>query len=405
MTTPDVLFIGGGLIGLASAWQLARAGVQVTVVDPQPGRGASNVAAGMLAPVTEVVYGEEGRLAFNIAAARRWPSFATELTNATGHDIGYRDTGTLLVGFDDDDATALGDLHAFHTELGLEVARLRGREARARESMLSPRVRVGLVAGEDHRTDPRATVAALLEACNAVGVTIDRRQVARLDHDHRRVTGVTTADGEVLPAGQVLLAAGAWSATIEGLPDEDRPPVRPLKGQVLHLRDPSGQQVLATTVRGLVRHRSVYLVPRDDGELLIGASQEERGFETYVRAGATRELLDDAARIVPGVDELELTETIAGLRPTTPDNAPVIGHGSLEGLLLATGHHRNGVLLTAITADAVTALATGAEPDPVLSVASPDRPALKTREGRHDRPHSGLETLLAENRGTTGGVR
>lgn len=405
MTAPDVLFIGGGLIGLASAWRLAQAGAQVTVVDPEPGRGASHVAAGMIAPVTEVVYGEEDRLAFNIAAARRWPSFAAELTEATGHDIGYRETGTLLVGFDDDDVAALRDLHAFHTELGLDVTRLSGRDARAREGMLGPRVRVGLLAGEDHRTDPRATVAALLDACHAAGVTIDRRQVARLDHDTRRVTGVTTTDGEVLPSDQVVLAAGAWSATIEGLPDEARPPVRPLKGQVLHLRDPRGHQVLATTVRGLVRHRSVYLVPRDDGQLLVGASQEERGFETSIRAGATRELLDDAARIVPGVDELELTETIAGLRPTTPDNAPVIGHGPLAGLLLATGHHRNGVLLTAITADAVATLATGGEPDPVLAVAAPDRPALQARGDRHDRPHSGLQTLLAENRGTNGGAR
>ena len=404
MSSPDVLFIGGGLIGLASAWQLARAGASVTVVDPQPGRGASHVAAGMLAPVTEVVYGEEDRVAFNIAAARRWPSFAAELTEATGHDIGYRATGTLLVGFDDDDAAALRDLHAFHTELGLEVSQLRGRDARAREPMLSPRVRVGLVAGEDHRADPRATVAALLEACDAVGVTIDRRKVARLDHDGQRVAGVTTTDGEVVTADQVVLAAGAWSATIDGLPDGDRPPVRPLKGQVLHLRDPGGRQVLATTVRGLVRHRSIYLVPRDDGELLVGASQEERGFDTSVLAGATRELLDDATRIVPGVDELELTETIAGLRPTTPDNAPVIGHGSLEGLLLATGHHRNGVLLTAITADAVAELATGGEPDPVLAVASPERSALRARGERPDRPHSGLDALVADNRGTGGGT-
>ena len=285
--------------------------------------------------------------------------------------MGYRATGTLLVGFDRDDVAALSDLHAFQAELGLEVEQLRSREARAREPMLSPRVRVGLLAAEDHRVEPRACVAALLRACADAGVVLDHRKVARIEQQRGRVTGVLTADGERHHAGQVVLSAGAWSATIEGLPDADRPAVRPVKGQLLHLRDPSGQQVLTTTVRGLVRHRSVYLVPRDDGRLVVGASQEERGFDTTVTAGAVRELLDDAAAIVPGVDELELVETIAGLRPTTPDNAPVIGPGPIDGLVVATGHHRNGVLLAPITAEAVAAILTGAEVDPVLAVAHP----------------------------------
>jgi len=371
--TPDVLFVGGGIIGLASAWRAARAGLQVAVFDPAPGAAASNVAAGMLAPVTEVEYGEEGRLALNVAGARRWPAFAAELEAVTGADLGYRATGTLLVGFDRDDVAALSDLHAFQTELGLEVEQLRSREARAREPMLSPRVRVGLFAGGDHHVEPRACVAALLRACADAGVVFEHREVAQIEQQHGRVTGVRTADGGQHHAGQVVLSAGAWSDTIEGLADEHRPAVRPVKGQLLHLRDPSGRQVLTTTVRGLVRHRSVYLVPRDDGRLVVGASQEERGFDTTVTAGATRELLDDAAAIVPGVDELELVETIAGLRPTTPDNTPVIGPSVVDGLVLATGHHRNGVLLAPITAEAVTAILTGAEVDPVLAVAHPDR--------------------------------
>ncbi|MEX1176874.1 MAG: glycine oxidase ThiO [Nitriliruptor sp.] len=375
--TPDALFVGGGLIGLASAWQVARAGLQVTVFDPAPGAAASNVAAGMLAPVTEVVYGEEDRLALNVAAARRWPAFAAELEAATGTDVGYCATGTLLVGFDRDDVAALSDLHAFQTELGLGVEQLRSREARAREPMLSPRVRVGLLAGEDHRVEPRACVAALLRACADAGVVFERRQVARVERRGDRVIGVRTADGEQHHADQVVLSAGAWAATIDGL-DAERPAVRPVKGQLLHLRDPSGRQVLRTTVRGLVRHRSVYLVPRDDGRLVVGASQEERGFDTTVTAGATRELLDDAATIVPGVDELELVETIAGLRPTTPDNTPLIGPGPLDGLVLATGHHRNGVLLAPITAEAIAATLTGAEVDPVLAVAHPARAGATT---------------------------
>lgn len=371
--TPDALVVGGGIVGLASAWWAAHAGLEVTVFDPAPGAAASNVAAGMLAPVTEVEYGEEARLALNVAAARRWPTFAAELGAAANADLGYRATGTLLVGFDRDDVAALSDLHAFQTELGLDVERLRSREARAREPMLSPRVRVGLLAGEDHRVDPRACVAALLRACADAGVAFEHRAVTRIDRQRGRVTGVRTADGEQHHAGQVVLSAGAWSHTIEGLPDEHRPAVRPVKGQLLHLRDLAGQQVLTTTVRGLVRHRSVYLVPRDDGRLVVGATQEERGFNTTVTAGATRELLDDAAAIVPGVDELELVETIAGLRPTTPDNTPVIGPSPIDGLVFATGHHRNGVLLAPITAEAVTAILTGTEVDPVLLAAHPDR--------------------------------
>ena len=398
----DVLIIGGGLIGLSCAWRSAEAGLDVTVVDPEPARGASHVAAGMLAPVTEVVYGEEDRLAFNIAAARRWPQFVADLREATGRDVGYRATGTLLVGAHPDDATALADLHAFHTELGLEVAWLRGREARVREPMLSPRVRVGLHAAEDHRVEPRAVLAALLDACDASGVELRRASVDRVETDGARVSAVSSSDGQVLQAGEVVLAAGAWSQTIDGLPDAARPPVRPLKGQVLHLRDPDGQPVLATTVRGLVDHRSIYLLPRDDGRLVVGSTQEERGFDTTVTAGGTRELLDDAATVVPGIDELELTEAVAGLRPTTPDNTPAIGRHHLDNLVVATGHHRNGVLLTPITAEAVTALLAGGRPDPLLDVAAPDRPALAVSHGRREDTSPALEALITANR-TTGG--
>lgn len=394
----DALFVGGGLIGLASAWQAARAGLQVSVVDPDPGRGASDVAAGMLAPVTEVAYGEEGRLELNIAAGRRWPAFAAALEEATGIAVGYRPTGTLLVGFDRDDVAALADLHAFQTELGLEVEQLRSREARRREPMLSARVRVGLIAGEDHRVDPRACVRALVRACAEAGARIHRGRAIRLERDRDRATGITTDAGEVLHAEQVVLAAGAWSSTIAGLPEGACPPVRPVKGQLLHLRDPDGRQVLTTTVRGLVRHRSIYLVPRDDGRLVVGATQEERGFDTTVTAGATRSLLDDAAAIVPGIDELELTEVIAGLRPTTPDNAPLIGRSELDRLVLATGHHRNGVLLAPITAEAVASLLTGEAPDPVLAPAAPDRPSLSSSRVRSLRSRPGNDPLAPTNR-------
>jgi glycine oxidase len=373
----DAIVVGGGLIGLASAWQAARAGLVVTVVDDAPGSGASDVAAGMLAPVTEVTYGEDRLLRLTIASARAWPTFAAELEATTGESIGYRADGTLLVGLDADDLRVLDDLHGFQTELGLDVTRLRSRDCRAREPLLHPRVRGGLLAAGDHQVDPRRVVAALLRAGHAAGVTREPARVARIDHAGGRVTGVTLTDGRSLRAPWIVLAAGCWSAGVGGLPPQVVPPVRPVKGQLLHLRARDPAALPAAAVRGLVRGRSVYLVPRDDGRLVVGATQEERGFDTTPTAGATRELLDDAAAILPGVDEYELVDVLVGLRPGTPDNIPIVGATALDGLVAATGHHRNGVLLTPVTVQAVVAELTGQAPPPEAAVADPRRAALR----------------------------
>jgi glycine oxidase len=375
----DAIVVGGGLIGLACAWRAAEAGLAVTVVDDAPGSGASHVAAGMLAPVTEVTYGEEDLLRLAIASARRWPAFAADLEAAAGVDVGYRQLGTLLVGATADDTRVLDDLHRFQRALDLDVERLRSRACREREPLLSPRVRGGLLAREDHQVDPRRVVEALLAAAAAAGVSFRRDRVAGIEVGGGRVRGVTLSDGTSVATPRVLLAAGCWSGRIGGLPQEARPPVRPVKGQLLRLRSTDGDPVLSASVRGLVHGRGVYLVPRGDGRLVVGATQEERGFDTTVTAGAVRELLDDAAAIVPGVDELELVEVLAGLRPGTPDNGPLIGRTAVAGLVLATGHHRNGVLLTPVTADAVAALLTGGEPDPVVAVADPRRPGVRPR--------------------------
>jgi glycine oxidase len=384
MASGDVIVVGGGLIGLACAWRAAERGLTVTVVDDAPGSGASRVAAGMLAPVTEVSYGEEALLRLTIASARQWAGFAADLEAAAGETVNYRPDGTLLVGFDADDARALDDLSAFQRELGLDVERLGSRQCRRREPLLSPRVRAGLLAREDHQVEPRLVVAALLRACEAAGVTVHAGRVAALDHDGGAVRGVSLEDGTVLAASRVVLAAGSWSGRIDGLPAAAAPPVRPVKGQVLSLRSLDGAPVLDACVRGVVQGRSIYLVPRDEGRLVVGATQEERGYDTTVTAGATRQLLDDAARVVPGVDELELTEAIVGLRPGTPDNRPLIGPTPLEGLLLATGHHRNGVLLTPLTAQAIADHLVGDEPDPVVAVADPARPGLRAPASRTD---------------------
>jgi len=370
----NVVVVGGGLVGLACAWRAAGDGLDVTVADDAPGSGASSVAAGMLAPVTEVTYGEEQLLRLAIAGARGWPRFAEALGAASDHPVGYRPEGTLLVAHDDDDRRALADLAAFMQELDLDAEVLRSRACRQREPMLSPRIRGGVLAHGDHRVDPRRVLAALEVACGRAGVQFVRERVARIDHDGEQVTGVTLAGGRVVPADAVVLAAGAWSGRIGGLPDDVRPRVRPVKGQVVLVRTRTGEPpLLGASVRALVAGRSVYLVPRDDGEVVIGATQEERGFDTAVTAGGVRALLDDAARVVPGIDEAVVVETLAGLRPGTHDNRPLIGATRLAGLVLATGHFRNGVLLTPLTADAVAAVLRGEAPDPVVGVADPTR--------------------------------
>jgi glycine oxidase len=385
---PDVVIIGGGVIGLAIAWRAAQAGLAVTVADDDPAGGASHVAAGMLCPVTEAHYGEEPLLALNLASARRWPAFAAELEEATGHGVGYRTEGTLAVAFDDDDLRALDELHRYHVELGLGGERLRARECRSLEPLLGPRLRGGILVAADHQVDTRAVTAALLTATREAEVVLRRERVAELCVAGGRATGVRLTGGDVVTAGTTVLAAGCWSAGLPGLPASAAPPVRPVKGQILRLRGPADPPLLTHNVRGLRQGRSVYLAPRADGRIVVGASVEEKGFDTTVTAGAIRELLEDAGELVPALAELELVEAMARLRPGTPDNAPLIGEGALPGLVVATGHYRNGILLAPVTADAVAGLlTTGVLPE----VAAPFSPLRFVTPGARDVPeHAGV---------------
>ncbi|MGW3357887.1 glycine oxidase ThiO [Streptomyces bungoensis] len=357
--TSDVLVIGGGIIGLVTAWRAAQRGLAAAVVDPEPGGGAAQVAAGMLAAVTELHYGEETLLALNLESARRYPDFAAELTELTGHDLGYRRCGTLAVALDADDRAHLRELHALQQRSGLESEWLSGRDCRRLEPMLAPGVRGGLRVDGDHQIDPRRLAAALVAACERAGVVFHRAWAERLDVVRDRAAGVTTADGTALAAGQVVLAAGSLSGRLAGVPEAVLPPVRPVKGQVLRLTVPRRcAPFLSRTVRAVVRGSQVYLVPRENGELVVGATSEELGWDTAVTAGGVYELLRDAHELVPGITELPLTETRAGLRPGSPDNAPLLGPSGLDGLLLATGHYRNGVLLTPVTGDVMAEVLT-----------------------------------------------
>jgi glycine oxidase len=370
----DAVIVGGGLIGLAAAWRAAEAGAAVTVVDPAPAGGASRAAAGMLAPVTELHYGEEALLRLNLAAAARYPSFIDELEKRSGQPTGYARTGTLAVALDADDWAALADLHAFQAARGLSVAALTGRECRQLEPMLAPSVRGGLLVEGDHSIDNRRLGAALLAALDRGGVRLVRQPATAVLADGGHAAGVRLGDGSELAAGAVVLAAGCWTGSLAGLPAAAVPPVRPVKGQILRLRvPPQLRPLLSRPVRGTVRGFRVYLVPRADGELVVGATVEEQGFDTRVTAGGVYELLRDAHELVPGVTELELVETLAGLRPGSPDNAPIIGPTSMPGLILATGHYRNGVLLTPITADAVAELIVDGVAPEVVAPFAPSR--------------------------------
>jgi glycine oxidase len=352
--------VGGGVIGLGIAWRAALAGLTVTVVDPAIGRGASWAAAGMLAPVTEVHYGEEALLALNLAAGARWPSFAVELEEASARSVGYRPAGTLSVARDADDNAALEDLYQFQLRCGLDVERLRSRECRQLEPGLAPSIRGGVLAPGDHQVDNRALVEGLLAAGRRAGVRLVEGRAVELATDGDRVTGVVLAGGQRLAAGTVVLAAGCWSGELGGLAAEALPPVRPVKGQLLHLRGPADQPLCSRNVRGL----EAYVVPRSDGRVVVGATMEEQGFDTRVTAGAVGDLLRAALELLPDVAELELVETVAGLRPGSPDNAPLLGPAAAEGLVVATGHYRNGILLTPVTADTVAELlATGQVPE------------------------------------------
>jgi glycine oxidase len=352
----DVAVIGGGVIGLAIAWRAALRGLTVTVLDPAPGSGASHHAAGMLAPVTEVHYGEEDLLRLNLEAAKGYPSFVAELEEFSGTPVGYRESGTLAIAFDDDDKAALDDLHRYQSSLGLTSTSLTARECRQLEPFLATSVRGGLLVEADHQVDNRRLVDALLEACVRAGVEIRTKAASDIAVEGDRVVGV---DG--IAAGTTVLAAGCWSATLQGLPLHAVPPVRPVKGQIVRLRDDESHPMLRRTVRAFVRGRPIYFVPRADGEVVLGATSEERGFDTRLTVEGSGDLLADGRELLPRAAELELVEITVGLRPGSPDNAPMIGAGALPGLVVATGHYRNGILLAPVTADAIADLLTSGE--------------------------------------------
>jgi glycine oxidase len=367
-TAYDVAVVGAGVIGLACAWRAAEAGLSVIVLDrDQPGAGASGVAAGMLAPVTEASWGEEALLELNLASARRWPGFDGELRERAKASTGYEPRGALVVAVDRDDAEELRRLHRFQHSLGLDVSWLTRSECREMEPGLAPGIAGGIQAPQDHQVEPRALVRALVAALERAGGRLAAgTEVRAVEVANGRVAALATDEGRLV-AGHAVIAAGCWSPAIDGLAGE-APPVRPVKGQILRLggrRSPLAARAVHTP--------RCYVVPRASGEVVVGATVEERGFDDAVTAGGVQDLLEAAHEALPDVRELELLEASARLRPGTPDNLPVVGGGEVDGLVWATGHYRNGILLAPLTADAVLeTIATGAAA-PLGDAAAPAR--------------------------------
>jgi glycine oxidase len=356
----DAVVVGAGLVGLACAWRAAQRGLSVLVIERgEPASGASGVAAGMLAPVTEADFGEEALLRLNLAGREVWPGFAAELEERTGLPTGYRETGALVVAADRDDAEELRRHHSFQRSLGLDAEWLPPSRCRRLEPGLSPRIGGGILAPQDGHVDPPAVARALRAALEAAGGELSTGvEVKGLRVDGGRVTGVRTAAGEVA-AGAVVIAAGAWSPRVA-----EGPPVRPVKGQILELRARPG---VPEPLERIVRTPRCYLLARGDGRVVLGATVEEQGFDTAVTADGVYRLLEAAWEVLPDVGELELMRARAGLRPGSPDNAPFVGPGEPEGLVWATGHYRNGVLLAPITGAGVARLlAEGELPDELV---------------------------------------
>jgi glycine oxidase len=351
---PKVAIIGAGVVGLGIAWRLAGRGAFVEVFDRgAAGAGATHAAAGMLAACAEAEPGEEALIALGRESQARWPSFAAEVLKASGIDVELRTEGTLVVALTADDQARLHHHLVFQHKLGLPLEWITAAETRRREPHLAGKLAGAVWSPEDHQVDNRKLASALRIAAESMGAIIrEHTPVKEISITGGRADGVILGDETRVSADVVVLAAGAWSRGIAGLPPEQRPPVRPIKGQMLALRmDPT-----APLLNHVVWAPGVYLVPRRDGRLIVGATVEEKAFDTSLTAGGLLTLLEAAWRAVPSIEELPIEEMWVGHRPGSRDDAPILGRGPVDGLIYATGHHRNGILLAPVTADAMARL-------------------------------------------------
>ena len=367
-----MIVAGGGVIGLACAWSAMRRGMRVVVLErAEATAGATRVAAGMLAPVGELQHGEEVLLEMTVASAAMYSEWAGEVEEASGRPTGYERLGSLHVALDRDEAEVLRRQHELQRSVGLEAEWLSPRGCRRLEPGLHPSLNGGVFVEGEAVVDPRLLAEALRGALERGGAAMRfGAEVVELVCEGERAVGVRLADGEELRAEAIVAATGSWSGGAGSwLPEEVRPPVRPVKGEVVELGSRRGERLCER----IVASERVYVVPRADGRVILGATMEEAGFDDAVTAGGVLELLREAYRLLPEVAEMEVVEVAAGLRPGSPDNVPIVGRSEMKGLVLATGHHRNGILLAPLTGEAVAVVLEGEEVEGPLRAADPRR--------------------------------
>jgi glycine oxidase len=352
----------------------------VTVYDRgEAGHGASWAAAGMLAAAVETEPGEEPLLPLALESQRLWPDFAREVEIASGLSVEYRDEGTIVVALNRDDAAQLRHSYEFQKGLGLDIHWLSAADARQKEPHLKPGIAAAVWSPGDHQVENRQLGRALTLAARRAGVElVEHCPVREISCAGGRATGVVSERGRD-PADIVVLAAGAWSREIGGIPPAHLPPVRPIKGQMLALQmDPA-----APLLRHVLWLPRGYLVPRRDGRLVIGATVEERGFDARLTAGGLFALIEGAWRAIPSIEELPIAEMWVGFRPGSRDDAPMLGPSGVDRLVIATGHHRNGILLTPVSAAVVsTYILTGTLPE-IARPFSPERFAVGGARAGH----------------------
>jgi len=358
-----VVIIGGGVIGLSIGWQLAKNSFDVTIYDRNwAGQGASWAAAGMLSPRAEVHMQASDLLQLGLASAELYPEWVGELESDSQISVDYRTHGTLMVSLDRDDQAELEHHYSMQLALDLPVEWLTGAEAREIEPYLSPRVTSAVSCKKDFQVDNRLMVQALIQAFEKFGGNLlQQTPVCKIEIQNEKAIGIRVEE-KFIEADLIVLSAGCWSSQIEGLPDWARPPVRPVKGQMIAVR-----MDVPTILQHVIYAPDAYLAPKSDGRLLIGATCEEQGFNTNITAGGMFELLRGAWEVLPSVYELPIDETWVGLRPGSRDNAPILGKTQIKNLIMATGHYRQGILLTPVTCREISSLIMTDQPSSLIA--------------------------------------
>lgn len=346
MTHSDVHIIGGGVIGLSIGWQLARKGLKVEIFErDKAGRSAGWVSAGMLSPHAEMGFEEIELFKLGRISLDMYPKFLEELYEDSGAKVSFEKCGSLMVGFDRDDTERLRRLYEFRDKVGLPVHWITGSEARELEPMLSPKCTSSIWIPDDAQVNNRELIDAVKSAFkNRGGILHENTQVKSIVTHNDKIQAIITDEGEI-EASLVILCAGAWSKQIEGIPEQLQPPIRPVKGQIISLKMNE-----SVKLSHAIRAPDVYLVPKSDGRLLVGATNEEMGFDTNPTAGEIYRLLERGWETIPAIYDLPIDAIEVGLRPGSRDHEPIIGDSEIEGLYYATGHYRSGILLTPVTA-------------------------------------------------------